>query len=301
MLDGRLSEADRATVEAHVATCAACREGLEQLRATVTMLRALPEARAPRSFRVSVVRSATRAPGRRSLLVPFPGPALLRALAGIAAVLMVMVFTADAVRPALVTAPTADFRDGAAALAPAVPRPDTSAGEVRGVMERPGAPLAVRLAPAPEATPGDAAAPSQTSVAAPPAATMLPEMEAPLSQPPAVVVPAGASPPETGTARIRAPAVVAPPEARLPETVGARSQPPALAAPAEASPSETGGARSQPPALAAPAEARRRETDAGGQPPPAPGSWFTTGRLLALALGLVAIALLAVSFRRPAR
>jgi len=280
MLDGRLSEADRAIVEAHVVTCAACREDLEQLRATVSMLRALPEARAPRSFRVSVVRGATHAPGRRALLVPFPRPALLRALAGIAAVLMVVVFAADAVRPGLVTTPTADFRNGAAALAPAVPRPDTGVEEVRRLEEGPGAPPAVRLAPAPEATPGDAAGPSQTSVAAPLAATMLPAMEAPLSQAPALVVPAGASPPETGTARIQAPAVVAPPEARLPET---------------------GGARSQPPAVAAPAEARRREADAAGQPPVAPGSWFTTGRLLAFALGLVAIALLAVSFRRPAR
>lgn len=238
MLDGRLSDGERATVEAHLATCAGCREDLEQLRATVSMLRALPEARVPRSFRLSTARGSTHASGRRPLLVPFPGPVFLRALAGIAGLLMVVVFAAEAVQPTRVTAPLAELRNGAAALAPAAPRPDTSVGEVRGLREGPGAPLAVRLAPAPEATPGDTAAPGQAPAIAVPVATRLPEVEAPSSQAPALV---------------------------------------------------------------APAEARLRETDAAGQPPVAPDSWFMSGRLLAFALGLAAIALLALSFRRPVR
>lgn len=49
-LDGALSARARRQVEAHLAVCQACQQGLAQLQATVQVLRALPPMAVPRSF-----------------------------------------------------------------------------------------------------------------------------------------------------------------------------------------------------------------------------------------------------------
>src|SRR5439155_25392529 len=50
--DGRLDAPAAARVEAHLASCGACRARVEGLREVRTMLRSLPEAEPPRSFRI---------------------------------------------------------------------------------------------------------------------------------------------------------------------------------------------------------------------------------------------------------
>ena len=49
-VDGQVTESERSRVEAHLAGCDQCRSELEGLRATVSLLRALPELPVPRSF-----------------------------------------------------------------------------------------------------------------------------------------------------------------------------------------------------------------------------------------------------------
>lgn len=49
-LDGRLEDAVRARLEAHLAGCPTCRQALEELRAVRQALRELPRTAAPRSF-----------------------------------------------------------------------------------------------------------------------------------------------------------------------------------------------------------------------------------------------------------
>jgi hypothetical protein len=50
--DGRLGTAAGARIEAHLASCEACRDRLAEIEALRSMLRATPEAPAPRSFRL---------------------------------------------------------------------------------------------------------------------------------------------------------------------------------------------------------------------------------------------------------
>ena len=52
-VDGELPEAERIVLEAHLQGCDSCTEELESLRATVQMLRRMPEVEAPRSFRLA--------------------------------------------------------------------------------------------------------------------------------------------------------------------------------------------------------------------------------------------------------
>lgn len=129
----------------------------------------MPVAAPPRSFRLD------RRPHREPLL-RFPvgrlaSPVALRAFAGAAAALMVVVFTADAVRP--LPAPTGNLAAPAFAPAPAGGglagadqlRREATTGEVRDAASR-SAPLAARSAPQAGGAP---AAPGERSELAAPA------------------------------------------------------------------------------------------------------------------------------------
>lgn len=74
-LDGELAASRTSELETHVASCAACAEALEGMREVRSMLRAMPEAEAPRSFRL---RQADIAAPRRG--IPAPPTPLMRAM-----------------------------------------------------------------------------------------------------------------------------------------------------------------------------------------------------------------------------
>lgn len=84
-MDRGLDPEEEARVEEHLSTCRGCREELESLRATVALLRHMPEVTPSKSFAVAPVKPL---PGRRAL------PALRLAAAG-AVVLLVLAFAAD--------------------------------------------------------------------------------------------------------------------------------------------------------------------------------------------------------------
>src|SRR4051812_7211989 len=112
LLDGELTLDEQAKVEEHLDGCLACRRELEDLRQTVMRVSQLPTLATPRSF---VLPSESR-----SVAVPFHArirPELLRAFAGVAAVVMVLLFAADAARVPTTVA-TLESRDTAPALAP---------------------------------------------------------------------------------------------------------------------------------------------------------------------------------------
>ena len=69
-VDSELPEAERIAMEAHLQGCDSCAEELESLRATVLMLRRMPEVEAPRSFRIApaAVTAPTPPPERPVLL-----------------------------------------------------------------------------------------------------------------------------------------------------------------------------------------------------------------------------------------
>lgn len=92
-LDRRLTANEHAAVEAHVAGCAACREhlaGLQEVRAT---LRAIPQADAPRSFRVR--QADVQAAPKGVLREAAPWTRALPALGGVAAAIFVVAVAID--------------------------------------------------------------------------------------------------------------------------------------------------------------------------------------------------------------
>ena len=69
-IDGELPEAERIALEAHLQGCDSCTEELESLRATVQMLRRMPEVEAPRSFRIAPAADNRSHPSPREARVP---------------------------------------------------------------------------------------------------------------------------------------------------------------------------------------------------------------------------------------
>ena len=65
VIDRVLPQAEAAEVEAHLASCAACRAELEELRRALDAVKALPRIRAPRGFAAGVmaeIRAGVEAP-----------------------------------------------------------------------------------------------------------------------------------------------------------------------------------------------------------------------------------------------
>ncbi len=93
LADDRLDPARAHTLEAHMAACGDCTARLEELRRVKSMLAAMPQAGAPRSFRLRQV--DVEAPVRSA---PVFMPGLLRAMpaaSGVAALAFVLVLATD--------------------------------------------------------------------------------------------------------------------------------------------------------------------------------------------------------------
>lgn len=119
-VDGRLDDAERAAVEAHLAECESCRSELESLRQTVALLRRVPEVAAPRSFAIP----AAAAPPRRAplRLVHSRQFYLLGQATGALAALFVCVLAMSLVAgPTAVLLPTDSATTLAAPASPATP------------------------------------------------------------------------------------------------------------------------------------------------------------------------------------
>lgn len=96
-LDGDLDPADRRSAAAHLAACAACRGELAELRATVALLRGLPQYAPHRSFRLGREHAGAAARAEGRLLRFLPALPALRAAALAVAVLLVAVVVGDVV------------------------------------------------------------------------------------------------------------------------------------------------------------------------------------------------------------
>lgn len=89
-LDGDLDPGDRVGAAAHLATCPHCRRDLADIRATVSLLRGLPQARPRRSFQLGPDHARDRQPRWQrwfARLIPAL-PALRAATAGVALLLL---------------------------------------------------------------------------------------------------------------------------------------------------------------------------------------------------------------------
>lgn len=148
-LDRQADPGDEAFVADHTRTCALCTNELGDLRSVRAMLRAMPTYLPPRSFAIPVpTATATRPPpvapapicrlatARRSRLVP-----LTRSLSAVAAVLCLVLFSADAMTLGHTTVTT--LSDGGGAMQITAGRPSTSV-TARSAAEAEAARAAVR-------------------------------------------------------------------------------------------------------------------------------------------------------------
>ncbi len=197
-IDNQLSSAERAEVDSHLEGCAVCRRELETLHWTVSLLRAVPQRRVPRSFTIPV---PARAPERPHLLSLRWSYGFLRAATAFAALLLVLVVASDLViRTSTFPAPAP-----AALLAPGAEKERA----VERVFEAPRAPAAA-APPLATTTPTDAKRLQGQAAASPPATQAAALAAAPAAQPTArPAAPEapvrGAAPPPEPAAPTRAP------------------------------------------------------------------------------------------------
>ena len=93
LVDGRLDASRAQALQSHIAACAPCAARLDELQRVKTMLAAMPQANAPRSFRLR--QADVEAPARPA---PVFLPGLLRAMpaaSGVAALAFVLVLATD--------------------------------------------------------------------------------------------------------------------------------------------------------------------------------------------------------------
>jgi hypothetical protein len=90
-LDGELTPAEKSRVEEHLQECQACAQNLATLRQTVSLLKELPEKRAPRSF---AIRPAS-VKVKRAAAPPAWGYGLLKGATAMAALLLVLLVGGD--------------------------------------------------------------------------------------------------------------------------------------------------------------------------------------------------------------
>lgn len=216
-LDGEVSEAEARDIERHLDTCEGCRSELESLRATVGLLRQLPQLAVPRSFRLREAPGSTRA-----------GPSWAwptRLAASLAGLLLIVLLAGDAIGvftqaggTMQESALTQLQREARRPGHPAQEMAQDSEANITARAKSEAAPAPPAVAPAPQAaTPAPQPQPAATPTPAP-----VPFMAAaaPAARPEGDSGPAGLPGPETQAAQ----ATPAPYE-RSPET----QQPPAAA------------------------------------------------------------------------
>ncbi len=227
-LDRQTTVAERARVESHLQTCAACRAELESLRRTVAVLAAMPRVPVPRAFTLSEAQVGLRRQAAR----PSWYGGLLRGLGAVTALALVVVVTATLVsrpgwtpgamtaRQAPEQAPTQMVAMEAPAPAPAAtqaePAAEAAPAAVAAAVEEPavaaleapaevetesaGAGAAVLQAPAPAQADAPAAALVQESAPADAVApTTEPTEDVPTAEAPAAMAAAAAEGPLSGT------------------------------------------------------------------------------------------------------
>ena len=257
LLDGELAPAERAQVEAHLATCADCTAELAALARTLGMLHALPAARAPLGFVDRVLEAARPMPwhrrlGRRlfqPLRVKLPLEAAAVVLVALGAVYVFQntpelqqaarqeqpasapVPVAPPATPAPATGPAVSGTPAPPASAPAEPsQPATKTDQVEQVekkeresalseeAQKKRAATLERRSDSSDASPGATSLMKDAAPAPPPAAAPPPSV----SPPPIAAAPPAAAPPSEGAAAVAPPAAPAP-EAR--DKRAARSRP----------------------------------------------------------------------------
>ena len=124
--DGRLAANEAAALEAHVASCDACRERLAGLREVRSALAALPEAEAPRSFRLRQA-DVERTPASEPLLNA-PWMRAMPVLATAAAAVFVAAVVMDAGGGSSESPSSALTADRVAERNASAPQPSTAGG-----------------------------------------------------------------------------------------------------------------------------------------------------------------------------
>jgi anti-sigma factor RsiW len=142
-IDGQVTSAESARVERHLAGCRECMAELENLRATVGLLRALPELAIPRSFALDSVPAPVLTPWRFGWATGMAATA--------AAVLLIALIAGDLTGLLRQTGQVMRVQDGREAEAPVV-----AAAAAAAPLEVAAAPVA-RAAPASESTEAAAA------------------------------------------------------------------------------------------------------------------------------------------------
>jgi Tol biopolymer transport system component len=137
-LDHQIAPAERARVEGHLADCIACRDELDGLRRTVTLLQTLPRVPVPRAFTLSEAQVGIRRPEPRPAWVSWT-----RGLAAVTAIALVAV-----VAVSLLNRPSWQPSATVARTAPAAEAPQVAVQSVSPAESAPAEALAVQ-APAP--------------------------------------------------------------------------------------------------------------------------------------------------------